>query len=97
MEQLGKHEGHLTRFGTILRTPDRRYIKRVKMIFIDKAQTVYTAGIAKHGQAAFRPAYGHFDGICLLFPKSTSVLAFSATMPPHMLPVIKKKLMLSLA
>jgi superfamily II DNA/RNA helicase len=90
MEQLGMHDGHMTRFGSILR--DRKFTKRVKRVFIDEAQNVYTAGIPKHGQPAFHPAYGRFNTVRLLFPKATSVLAFSATLPPHMMPTIRKQL-----
>jgi superfamily II DNA/RNA helicase len=39
----------------------------------------------------FRPAHGKFDVIRLLFPKTT-VMAFSATFPPHILNVVKKKM-----
>ena len=52
-------------------------------------------GFPKHRQPAFRPAYGKFDSVRLLFPKATTILAFSATLPPHMLQIVKKKLSIS--
>jgi superfamily II DNA helicase RecQ len=82
MEQLGIFDGHMTRFGKLLRARDRKFITSIKRLEIDELHTVYTAGIPKHGQPAFRPAYGRFDVIRLLFPKTTTVLGFSATLPP---------------
>jgi superfamily II DNA helicase RecQ len=48
-------------------------------------------GIRKHGQPAFRPAYGVLDNIRLLF-KNIAFSAHSATLPPHMLKVVTSKL-----
>jgi superfamily II DNA helicase RecQ len=95
MESMGKHDGHYSKFATLLRKPDRKFVSRVARLQLDEAQNIYTAGIPKHNQPAFRPAYGNFDALRLLFPKTTTVTAFSATFPRHILDVIKKKLILS--
>jgi len=92
MESMGKHDGHFSKFALILRNRDHKFVNRIKRVQVDEAQTIYTAGIAKHHQPAFRPAYGNFDTIRLLFPKTTTVMAFSATLPPHILNVVKKKM-----
>ena len=92
---MGKHEGHFSKFATLLRRQDRKFVNLIKRIQVDEAQNVYTAGIPKHNQPAFRPAYGNFDTIRLLFPKTTTVTAFSATFPQHILQVVKKKLAIS--
>jgi len=92
MESMGKHDGHFGKFALILRNRDRKFVNCIKQLQIDEAQTIYTAGIAKHNQPPFQPAYSKFDVIQLLFPKTTTVMAFSAMFPPHILNVVKKKM-----
>jgi hypothetical protein len=46
---------------------------------VDEAHSIYTAGIRKHGQPPFRPAYGLLD-VRLLFSKHWTVSAG----PPNM-------------
>ena len=92
MESIRKHDGRFGKFALILRNRDRKFVNRIKRLQIDEAQTIYTAGIAKHNQPSFRPAYGKFDVIRLLLPKTTTVMAFSTTFPPHIFNVVKKKM-----
>ena len=92
MEWMGKHDGHFGKFAALLRKRDCKFVDRVKRIHVVEAQNVYIAGIQRHNQPAFRPAYGNFETIRLLFPKTTTVTAFSATFPRHILQVVKKKL-----
>jgi hypothetical protein len=94
MEQFGIFDGHMTRFAKLLRSPDRQFVNTFTLIFVDEVQTTYTAGMAKHGQPAFRPSYGRFDTYRTLFRKSTAVIGFSATLPPHILKCVKQKLSL---
>ena len=84
MEQLKIHDGHMGKLARLIRK-DRKFVSRIKRIAVDEAHTIYTAGIPKHNKPAYRPAYGYFDTIRLLFCKSTSVIALSATLPKHIL------------
>jgi len=94
MEQLRTHDGHMGKFARLIRK-DRKFVSRVKRIAMDEAHTIYTAGISKHNKPAHRPAYGYFDTIRLLFPRSTTVIALSATLPKHILKTVQRKLSLS--
>ncbi|EPQ52819.1 hypothetical protein GLOTRDRAFT_46656, partial [Gloeophyllum trabeum ATCC 11539] len=55
-EQLGIYKGHLPRFARLLQS--RAFCKMIKHVHIDEAHHIYTAGLPKHGEKAFRPAYG---------------------------------------
>src|ERR1700722_7055254 len=92
MEQLGIFDGHMTKLGRLLRLRDRKFVNRIKYIHIDKVQTVQTCGVAKYGQPPFRPSYGRFDAYRLLFSKEAVVMAYSATLPPHILRVVTRKI-----
>jgi len=94
MEQLKTHEGHMGKLAQLIRK-DRRFVSRIKHIAVDEVHTIYTCSIPKHNRPAHRPAYGYFDTIRLLFSKSTTVLALSATLPNHILKVVKRKMSLS--
>jgi hypothetical protein len=91
MEQLGQNDGHMTKFTLLLRNKEKKFVNGIRTIHIDEIQMIETAGIAKHGQPAFRPLYGRFDTFWLLFPKSMTVIGYSTTLPPHILSVVKKK------
>jgi superfamily II DNA helicase RecQ len=91
MEQLVFHKGHLPRLGKLIRQ-DRKLSSQVQTLNIDEAHTIYTAGMKKHGQPAYRPAYGMIDTVRLLFSKKISVSALSATLPPHILKAVTTKL-----
>jgi superfamily II DNA helicase RecQ len=90
VEQLSLYKGHLPRFARLIRQ-DRSLLSKFKLMNIDEAHFLYMTGIRKHGQPAFRPAYGVLDSVRLLF-KNITVSAHSATLPPHMLKVTINKL-----
>jgi superfamily II DNA helicase RecQ len=94
MEQLGVLDGHMTRFARLLHLSNKKFVNTIKIVHIDELQTIWAAGIAKYGQPAFCPAYGRFNVFRLLFQKSTTVLGFSTTLPPHILSVVKTKMSL---
>lgn len=89
VEQLFKNEGgHLTRFGQLIRnSSDVR--KSIKLVNVDEAHFVPTAGIARHGAPAHRPSWGRLNELKQLLPHAV-FRGFSATMPPHMLEVVEK-------
>lgn len=89
--ELSLYKGHLPRFARLLRQ-DRSLASKFKFLNTDEAHFIYTSGIKKHGQPAFRPAYGMLDVVRLLFSKRTAISAYSATLPPHMLKVVTSKL-----
>ena len=91
VEQLSLYKGHLPRLARLLRQ-DRTFVAKFKFLNVDEAHFIYTAGIRKHGQPPFCPAYGLLDVVRLLFSKQTAVSAHSATLPPHMLKIVTSKL-----
>ncbi|KAF9234844.1 P-loop containing nucleoside triphosphate hydrolase protein, partial [Melanogaster broomeanus] len=93
-EQLGMCNGHLPRFGRLIRQ-DRSFTCKIHRVHVDEAHNIYTAGLSHHGEEAFRPAYGKLGEFRVLLPKGTPFQALSATLPPHILAVVKKELMIT--
>ena len=93
-EQLGPHQGHLTRMGRTLRK-NKNFIKKIAHVSVDESHVVASAGMPGiNGEAPYRPAYGHLDSFRLLLPKSTSFSALSATITPYVERLLQKKLAL---
>ncbi|KIJ04274.1 hypothetical protein PAXINDRAFT_183194 [Paxillus involutus ATCC 200175] len=93
-EQLGMCNGHLPRLARSIRQ-DRSFTRKIHRVHVDEAHNIYTAGLARHGEEAFRPAYGKLGQFRILLPKGTPFQALSATLPPHILAVVKKELMVT--
>jgi hypothetical protein len=81
--------GYFGKFAVILQNQDHKFMNCINSF---KLMRCHKAGIAKHNQPSFWLAYGKFDVIWLLLLKTTTVMAFSATFPPHILNVVKKKM-----
>lgn len=88
------HDGHMGKLTRLIRK-DRSFLFRIKRIAVDETHVIYIAGIPKHNKPAHRPAYGYFDTIRLLFSKNTSVVVLSATLPNHILKIVRQKLSIS--
>jgi superfamily II DNA helicase RecQ len=86
--------GHLPRLARSIRQ-DRSFTRKIHRVHVDEAHNIYTAGLARHGEEAFRPAYGKLGQFRILLPKGTPFQALSATLPPHILAVVKKELMVT--
>ncbi|KII92674.1 hypothetical protein PLICRDRAFT_172734 [Plicaturopsis crispa FD-325 SS-3] len=92
-EQLGMLDGHLPRLALLLNKP--RFVANIKRVHVDEAHTIYTAGISKHGEPAFRPAWGTLDVLRILLQRGTPFQLLSATLPDHILRISKEKTMIS--
>lgn len=93
IEQLDVIEGHVPRLARLIRT-SKLFKSNIKRATLDEAHFVHTAGRSSHGRKAFRPSYTRFSSIRLNLPKSCSVLALSATLPPHILAFLSPSLSL---
>ncbi|KAF8834573.1 hypothetical protein BDN67DRAFT_873768, partial [Paxillus ammoniavirescens] len=93
-EQLGMYNSHLPRLAHLIHQ-DHSFSKRINRVHVNKAHNIYTAGLAHHREATFRPAYNKLGEFCILLPKSTPFQALSATLPPHILAAVKEQLMIS--
>ncbi|KAJ3545917.1 hypothetical protein NMY22_g2258 [Coprinellus aureogranulatus] len=91
-EQLHKSKaGHLSMIATLIRNAYlQRYILRFN---VDEAHCVHYDGLPRNGLPAFRPSWGRLDEIQALLPRSVRWSLFSATLPPHILKTLEKKLL----
>ncbi len=86
-EQMFKsEEGHVTRFGNLIRTLAFR--KTIRHIFVDEAHFIYFAGTLCYNIPAFCPSWGHLNKIKIFLP-SIPWQVLTATSPLHVLPVIE--------
>ncbi|KAK0240631.1 P-loop containing nucleoside triphosphate hydrolase protein [Armillaria nabsnona] len=86
-EQMFKSkEGHLSRFGHLIRTLAFR--KTIKRVFVDEAHFIYFAGASRYKIPAFRPSWGRLNEIQIFLP-SIPWQILTATSPPHVLSVIE--------
>jgi superfamily II DNA helicase RecQ len=92
-EQLSMFNGHLPRLARLIHQ-DGAFVKRIKRVHIDEAHNIYTAGLAHHGEEAFRPSYGKLGQFRVLLNKDTTFQALSATLPPHILTAVKCELLI---
>ncbi|KII90888.1 hypothetical protein PLICRDRAFT_158307 [Plicaturopsis crispa FD-325 SS-3] len=88
-EQLFMHDGHLPRMAHLL--SDQRFVSLVKRVHVDEAHTIYTAGISKHGEPAYRPAWGQIGNLRVLLQKGTPFQLLSASLTDHTLRIVKEK------
>jgi superfamily II DNA helicase RecQ len=88
--------GHLppSRLARLIRQ-DRSFKSRIRRVHIDEGHNIYTAGLSHHGEPAFRPAYGRLGDFRVLLPRGTPFQVLSATLPPHILAVVKRELNLA--
>lgn len=89
-EQFQVYNSHLPRLAQLLH--ERKFIEKWKHLFVDEAHNTYTSGAKKHGQPAFRPAWGTVNEVRSRLPKSCTCQALSATMPKHILNHIDESL-----
>jgi hypothetical protein len=86
MEQLKTHEGHMGKLARLI-CKNHKFVSHIKRIAIDKAHTIYTAGIQVHNKPAHQPAYGYFNTIQQLcqhiFSRLYTALSSSSTGENH--------------
>ncbi|KAF8169076.1 P-loop containing nucleoside triphosphate hydrolase protein, partial [Pholiota molesta] len=83
--------GHLPRVGNLIRTA--KFQKLIARINVDEAHFFYTAGYPLFGTPAFRPAWEKLAGLKVLLRPSIRWHMFSATFPPHILTLVKERLL----
>ncbi|KAF8124050.1 P-loop containing nucleoside triphosphate hydrolase protein [Boletus edulis] len=88
------YNGHLPRLARLIRQ-DQSFNKKISRVHVDEAHNIYTAGLAHHGEDAFRPAYGKLGEFRILLPKGTPFQALSATLPHHILAAVKEQLLIT--
>ncbi|KAJ7577341.1 hypothetical protein C8J56DRAFT_1060994 [Mycena floridula] len=91
-EQLGRFKGHMTRFAELLRQP--KFTKQISRMHADEAHFISLQGSVRHGNPAFRPAYGNLDKFRLHLPKNVPFQALLGTLPPHIKSAIVSKLLM---
>ncbi|EPQ53881.1 P-loop containing nucleoside triphosphate hydrolase protein [Gloeophyllum trabeum ATCC 11539] len=87
-EQLGSHHGHLARFAGLMQK--QRFVKKISHVYVDEAHHIYTAGMKKHGEPAFRPAWGALGKLTAILTKGTAIQMLSATLPKHILDACRR-------
>ena len=90
-EQLGRVDGHQTRFSRLVET-DSKFRKKIRRIFVDEAHNIRTAGLDLYGLSAFRPAWGKLGYLRKQLGHGVPCLALSGTIPPHIETSICKSL-----
>jgi superfamily II DNA helicase RecQ len=68
------------------------FLRSIKHMYVDEGHELFFSGVGRHEIPAFRPSYGMLDKIIPKLPNETPVHVLSATLPPHVIRVIEKKL-----
>ncbi|KAJ7689096.1 P-loop containing nucleoside triphosphate hydrolase protein [Mycena olivaceomarginata] len=90
-EQCGPFQGHIPRFAKLLR--DQEWVKKIRLLQIDEAHFIVTAGQAKGKETAFRPAFSNLgERLRVHLPSTTPCAAYSASMPKRVMDVVTKTL-----
>ncbi|KAJ7833818.1 P-loop containing nucleoside triphosphate hydrolase protein [Mycena leptocephala] len=90
-EQCGPFQGHIPRFAKLLR--DQKWVKKIRLLQIDEAHFIVTAGQAKGKETAFRPAFSNLgERLRVHLPSTTPCAAYSASMPKRVMDVVMKTL-----
>jgi superfamily II DNA helicase RecQ len=91
-EQLGRHEDHLTEFGSCMKND--KFAHKISRVSIDEGHHIYTSGTSYNGRPAFRPAYACIQKFIIKLKPKVPVQILSATIPPHVRHCIIDKLSL---
>ena len=92
VEQLFRTpEGHFPRMALLLR--QLTFQPLISRFCVDEAHSFYTAGFPLYGLPAFRPSWGKLHELKASLRPSIPWHFFSATFPPHILDLIKGKLL----
>ena len=86
-------EGHLPQLGILIHS--REFQKHISVVNIDEAHFIHTAGISRYGLSTFWPAWGQLRELKVILPDSIPWHAISTTFPPHILKMIKLKILQS--
>lgn len=84
-------EGHFPRMAVLLQQP--AFQNLISRFCVDKAHSFYTAGFALYGLLAFLPAWRRLHELKASLRPSIPWHFYSATFPPHILDLIKDKLL----
>ncbi|KAF8132641.1 P-loop containing nucleoside triphosphate hydrolase protein, partial [Mycena galopus ATCC 62051] len=90
-EQCGPYQGHIPHFAKLLHDP--KWAQRVKLLQIDEAHFIATAGQSKGKEAAFRPSFSDLgERLRVHLPATTPCTAYSASMPPQIMNLVTSTL-----
>ncbi|KAJ6528633.1 P-loop containing nucleoside triphosphate hydrolase protein [Mycena vulgaris] len=88
-EQCGSYQGHIPRFAKLLHDP--KWAKKIKLLQLDEAHFIATAGQAKGKEGAFRPSYSDLGERVRVHLSSSAVCtAYSASMPTRIVELVMK-------
>ncbi|KZT18814.1 P-loop containing nucleoside triphosphate hydrolase protein, partial [Neolentinus lepideus HHB14362 ss-1] len=87
-EQLGSHNGHLARFANLLDS-QASFREMIRYLHIDEGHNIWSAGIPRYGEKAFRPAYGCLGKMRAILGNKTVFQLLSAMFPCHVLAAAK--------
>ncbi|KAF8149567.1 P-loop containing nucleoside triphosphate hydrolase protein, partial [Crassisporium funariophilum] len=93
-EQLFMHQGHMPRLARMIAT-QRQFRQKIKILHVDEAHFIYSAGMPHYGLAAFRPSWARLGELRVKLRKDLTVQALSGTQPPHIKHSIKNGLLLN--
>ncbi|KAJ7916621.1 hypothetical protein B0H13DRAFT_1871079 [Mycena leptocephala] len=75
------------------RARSRKWVKKIRLLQIDEAHFIVTAGQAKGKETAFRPAFSNLgERLRVHLPSTTPCAAYSASMPKRVMDVVMKTL-----
>lgn len=86
------HQGHMTRLARMI-AEKREFTQKIKILHIDEAHFIHSAGMDHYGLPAFRPAWARLGELRIKLRKDLTVQALSGTQPPHIKKTIKKSLL----
>lgn len=86
------HQGHMPRLARLI-AKDRKFMQSIKILHVDEAHFIYSAGLAHYGLPAFRPAWARLGELRVKLGKTLTVQALSGTQPPHIKKAIKDSLL----
>ncbi|KJA21728.1 hypothetical protein HYPSUDRAFT_139978 [Hypholoma sublateritium FD-334 SS-4] len=91
-EQLAMHQGHMPRLACLI-AKDRKFMQSIKILHVDEAHFIYSAGLAHYGLPAFHLAWSRLGELRVKLGKDLTVQALSGTQPPHIKKAIKDSLL----
>ena len=92
-EQLSTCNGHLPCLARLIREDKNGFTRSIGRVHIDEAHMIYSAGLARHGEDPFRPAYSRLGSGFRVFLHKVPFQVLSATLPAHVIDVVEHELM----
>lgn len=74
-------------------TANRTFTQMIRILHVDEAHFIYSAGMEHYGLPAFRSPWSRLGEVRIKLRKDLTVQALSGTQPPHIKKVIQKSLL----